>query len=190
METKTLLLAASGAPHAIIDWQTAVCHVYEGTADVLEEYDEVVSSPSTSYFVPAVMRLRRHVPYVKKGVKFSRVNVFTRDDFRCQYCNKQKLAKDLNYDHVIPRVQGGQTVWENIVTSCYDCNSKKRGRTPEQAGMKLVRHPAKPHALPLHAVILDPSKIPPIWTAYLEGYIDTYRKRFGGTTPSKAVTAA
>ena len=86
---------------------------------------------------------------MKRGVKFSRNNVFARDDFRCQYCGARKSARELNYDHVVPRVQGGKTVWENIVASCYDCNGMKRGRTPEQAGMKLLRAPVKPRSLPM-----------------------------------------
>jgi hypothetical protein len=75
--------------------------------------------------------------------------------------------KQLNYDHVVPRRQGGKTVWENIVTCCYTCNGRKRDRTPEQAGMTLLRKPARPHVLPLHAVFIDQSRIPPAWEPYL-----------------------
>jgi hypothetical protein len=74
----------------------------------------------------------------------------------------------LNYDHVIPRKQGGETTWLNIATACYPCNEKKAGRTPEQAGMKLLRKPARPHALPLHAVFIEARKIPPVWEPYLD----------------------
>lgn len=167
MDTRTLLLNSWMMPHAVLNWNEAVTLVYQEKVDVLEEYDETVSSPSTTYFVPAVMRLRKTVASVKKGVKFSRVNVFTRDGFRCQYCGEKKNMKELNYDHVIPRRQGGPTVWENIVTSCYPCNDRKGGRTPEQAKMFLLRKPAKPHALPLHSVYLDTSRIPEAWKPYL-----------------------
>jgi 5-methylcytosine-specific restriction endonuclease McrA len=47
-------------------------------------------------------------------------------------------------DHVIPRSQGGKTVWENIVTACRECNRKKGGRTPEQAHMFLHTRPRQP----------------------------------------------
>jgi len=167
MHMRTLLLNSWMTPHAIVSWHNAVTLVYQGKVDILEEYEETVSSPSTTYFVPAVLRLRKTVATVKRGVKFSRVNVFTRDGFRCQYCGESKQAKDLNYDHVIPRRQGGITTWENIVTSCYFCNDRKGGRTPEQAKMKLLRKPAKPHALPLHSVYLDSSKVPSAWGPYL-----------------------
>jgi hypothetical protein len=76
--------------------------------------------------------------------------------------------RELNYDHVVPRKQGGQTTWTNIVTACYPCNENKAGRTPEQAGMKLLRKPAKPNSLPLHAVYLDSSNVPSVWEPYLD----------------------
>lgn len=142
--------------------------VYQDKVTILEEYDEIVSSPSTSYFVPAVIQLKHAVAAMKKGVKFSRINVFTRDGFKCQYCGTRKSMRELNYDHVVPRKQGGRTTWDNIVTCCYPCNEMKAGRTPEQAGMKLIRKPAKPHVLPLHAVYLESNKIPSVWEPYLD----------------------
>ena len=114
-----------------------------------------------------MVRLKRPTVGMKRGVKFSRINVFARDEFRCQYCGARKPARELNYDHVIPRVQGGKTVWENIVSSCYECNSRKRGRTPEQAGMKLQRAPVKPRSLPMTPVIyLGNRHMPPAWSSY------------------------
>lgn len=167
MDTRTLLLNSWGQPHSVLNWNDAVTLVYQEKVVVMEEYDETVSSPSTTYFIPAVLMLKHQVASVKKGVKFSRINVFTRDAFRCQYCGERKVMKELNYDHVVPRKQGGKTIWGNIVTSCYPCNDRKGGRTPEQAKMFLLRNPAKPHSLPLHAVFLDSRKIPPIWESYL-----------------------
>ncbi len=167
MELRTLLLNLSGEPYSILNWKEAICLVYERKVQVLEEYDETVSSPSVTYYVPAVLQLKRYVSPIKKGVKFSRINAFTRDKFTCQYCNNHFMMKELNYDHVIPRKQGGKTTWNNIVSACYNCNERKGGRTPEQAGMKLLRQPAKPHVLPLRAIFLDGS-IPEAWKSYLD----------------------
>lgn len=168
MELRTLLLNSQGLPHAVLNWQDAICLVYENEKKVhiLEQYDETVNSPSVSMYVPAVLMLTRKVPPLKKGVKFSRINVLTRDKFTCQYCGDCKPMRQLNYDHVVPRKQGGKTTWDNIVTCCYPCNEKKGARTPAQAGMKLARHPAKPHALPLHAVFMEGS-VPDAWKPYL-----------------------
>jgi 5-methylcytosine-specific restriction endonuclease McrA len=167
MFAQTLLLTPWMIPHKIIPWQTAVTMSFLGKVDVLEEYDDIVRSPSLSIKAPAVVRLRKPIAGMKRGVKFSRINVFARDEFRCQYCGAKRPVDQLNYDHVVPRVQGGKTVWENIVTSCYDCNSRKRGRTPEQAGMKLLRAPVKPKALPIATVIpRHHGRIPEAWSPY------------------------
>ncbi len=167
MTAQTLLLTPWMIPHKIIPWQTAVTMSFLGKVDVLEEYEDVVRSPNLAIKTPAVVRLRRTIGGMKRGVKFSRVNVFARDDFRCQYCGVRRKVDELNYDHVVPRVQGGKTVWENIVTSCYACNTQKRGRTPEQAGMKLMRAPAKPKVLPMTPVIPRGSgRIPEAWSPY------------------------
>ncbi len=167
MTAQTLLLTPWMMPHKIIPWQTAVTMSFLGKVDVLEEYDEDIRSPSLAIKAPAVVRLRRPLGGMKRGVKFSRINVFARDEFRCQYCGVRRQVHELNYDHVVPRVQGGKTVWENIVTSCYACNSRKRGRTPDQAGMRLLRAPVKPRALPMTTVIpRHQGSIPEAWSPY------------------------
>jgi 5-methylcytosine-specific restriction endonuclease McrA len=156
------------APHRVTNWFEGICLVYASKVDILEEYDETVSSPSITMQVPAVVRLRKPVSSFKKGVKFSRINIFTRDDFRCQYCGARKPMKDLNYDHVVPRIQGGKTEWRNIVCACYDCNKRKGGRTPEQAKMKLLKKPIHPKTLPMSAPIISLLNVPELWSPYLE----------------------
>jgi 5-methylcytosine-specific restriction endonuclease McrA len=69
--------------------------------------------------------------------------VFHRDRYTCQYCGKE--GRQLTIDHVVPRHQGGQHRWENVVSACRSCNRRKAGQTPEQARMKLSRRPAPPH---------------------------------------------
>ena len=167
MESPTLVLNPWMAPHRVCTWFDGICLIVKGTVDVLEEYDETVSSPSVTMQLPAVVRLRRPVSTHKKGVKFSRINVFTRDNFTCSYCGTRKGMKDLNYDHVVPRIQGGKTVWENIVTSCYPCNDRKAGRTPQQAKMKLLHQPFKPKTLPMTQPMLGLRVIPDLWKPYL-----------------------
>jgi 5-methylcytosine-specific restriction endonuclease McrA len=109
-------------------------------------------------------------------VRFSRVNVYTRDGFRCQYCGEKKEMRDLNYDHVVPRVRGGKTVWENIVTSCYACNDRKGSRTPEEAGMKLPRKPFKPSSLPVTPVLpMRRGEMPEAWLPYFGAGPDVER---------------
>src|SRR5262249_24777376 len=166
MTAQTLLLTPWMMPHKVIPWQTAITLLFLDKVEVLEEYEEEIRSPSVALRAPAVVRLKKAIGSVKRGVKFSRLNVFTRDGFRCQYCGQRKRMSELNYDHVVPRDKGGKTIWENIVTSCYACNDRKGNRTPEQAGMKLLKKPLKPAALPISALSLDGTTIPEPWGNY------------------------
>ena len=166
--SRTLVLDMGYQPHRIVSWQRAVTMLFQGKVEIVEEYDETIYSGVTfTMQMPAVVRLLRRVAR-KKAVKFSRMNVLTRDDWTCQYCGKRLPTKKLNYDHVIPRSQGGKTVWENIVTSCYDCNDRKRDRTPQQAGMHLRKPPVKPRSLPVVAFHVDAGdSIPDAWRNFI-----------------------
>lgn len=167
MPTHTLLLTPWMQPHRIVPWQTTITLLFNQKIEVLEEYDEVIRSPSTSMKMPAVARLVKNVAPTKRGVKFSRMNVLTRDKFTCQYCGRKLPMRELNYDHVVPKKYGGRTVWENIVTSCYPCNSRKAGRTPSEAGMRLKREPFRPRSLPMSPPIMVVDKMPESWSFYM-----------------------
>ena len=91
--------------------------------------------------MPSIIRLYRYVNLPYKGVMLSRQNIFKRDGGKCQYCG---VTTDLTLDHVIPRSKGGRSTWDNLVTACKSCNSKKGDYTPEEAGMPLARQPFKP----------------------------------------------
>jgi hypothetical protein len=69
--------------------------------------------------------------------------VLRRDHHTCAYCGSRAST----VDHVIPRCQGGTTTWSNLVASCLPCNQIKGGRTPEQAGMRLLRPARSPRSL-------------------------------------------
>jgi len=176
MENHTLILTPWMSAHRIVNWErSAFLYVhgrYPGDnrpvkIDVLEVWDEIIRTPRMEFNLPAVARLVRPVASFKKGVKFSRINILTRDNFQCQYCGKTLPMKELNYDHVIPRIQGGRTEWTNIVTSCYDCNDRKAARTPEQAGMRLRRKPFKPKTLPMTTPMWPLDRVPALWLPYM-----------------------
>ena len=99
--------------------------------------------------MPAVVRLLQYVSLDVKTVKFSRINVFARDNFTCQYCGDQPGTANLTYDHVLPKSRGGKTTWTNIVTACIPCNWKKSDKTPQEAHMKLKTVPYLPKHRPL-----------------------------------------
>ncbi len=167
MTTRTLVLTPWYFPHKVICWQDAITLMYLGKVDVVVSYDEEVRSPSTTYQLPAVVRLQKKVGARKKGVRFSRRNVYTRDDFMCGYCNQKLPMKYLTYDHVLPRSRGGRTVWENIVTACYPCNAKKANRTPAECGMRLRQPPYRPLSLPFVPPQIDPDTSPVEWRDFV-----------------------
>ena len=162
-----LLLNITYEPLKIINWKKAITMLFLGKVEVLEEYDREIHSVSFAIKLPSVVRLLKMVKKPKKPVKFSRQNIYARDRYQCQYCGARFSPEDLTYDHVIPKSRGGKTKWENIVTCCVECNRKKGGRTPSEAGMKLVRHPARPSWVPAIRVTIGFKKVPETWRDYL-----------------------
>ncbi len=119
--------------------------------------EDFLRTPHQEVQVPRIVRLVLYDKVPKSTVRFNRKNLFARDGYRCQYCGNTRPMSQLSLDHVVPRSQGGKTTWENVVCCCMSCNSKKGGRTPIQAAMKLLTHPAKPHANPgMVATLKDP----------------------------------
>lgn len=164
-----LVLNASFEPLQIVTWQRAIQLLFQGKVEVIEESDKEVHSVRLTIRVPAVLRLLEYVPLKKRKqiVRFSRTNVFIRDQHRCQYCGNSFNKSHLTLDHVRPVVQGGGKSWENIVTACKPCNQKKGGRTPHQAKMDLVRTPFRPNWLPATAIRMTVSKTPDRWKIYM-----------------------
>ena len=89
--------------------------------------------------LPSVVAMLQYRPLPKR-VAFTRFNVFLRDRFRCQYCGNFFHAKDLTFEHVLPRSKGGATSWTNIVAACDPCNVKKDNKLD----MKPIRAPFMP----------------------------------------------
>ena len=102
--------------------------------------------------VPEVVTLTGYDRLPTAAVTFSRRNIFKRDRFACQYCSAQPGSEELTLDHVAPRAQGGESRWENCVLACVTCNKRKADRTPEQAGMRLRKKPARPRWNPIYAL--------------------------------------
>lgn len=143
-----LLLNATYEPIKIISWKKAITLVFLGKAEMLERYDRVIHTTSTTYALPSVLRLLNRVRVPRKPVQFSRGNVYRRDGYTCQYCDVSFSPSELTFDHVMPRSRGGETSWVNIVTSCKECNRIKGDRTPAEAGMPLVKTPREPRWSP------------------------------------------
>ena len=122
---------------------------FQSWAELSAVGPDTLSTVSRVIKIPRVLVLAAYDHIPKGRVRFSRLNIYARDDDTCQYCGRQLRRSDLNLDHVVPRSHGGKTSWENIVCSCITCNLRKGGRTPDQAGMKLIRKPSRPRWTPL-----------------------------------------
>jgi 5-methylcytosine-specific restriction endonuclease McrA len=165
----TLVLSQGYAPLHVVSWQKAVTMCFDGKVEVVSEYDEDIRSVSLTIKMPAVVRLVHTHRFVHRGPRFTRSNVLLRDDMTCQYCGATpRSSRKLNFDHVVPRARGGKTCWENIVTACIACNSKKGCRTPDEAGMTLRRVPTRPRSLPFfHARLSLGGGIPDAWKSFV-----------------------
>ena len=168
MERQVLVLTSWYLPYRVIRWQHAVVGLYKGNFDVVAEYGETVSSPSVTWALPAVVRLKKRIPKKRRVVRFSRTNVYLRDHYACQYCGIRKSGtKQLTMDHMIPRSAGGRTDWKNIVTACKSCNSKKGSQLCSEIGMFPANLPKMPESLPLLQPLGFTGIRPKEWDPYL-----------------------
>jgi 5-methylcytosine-specific restriction endonuclease McrA len=126
-----------------------------------------VRTPRLMIAVPKIIRLLGYDKLSRQEVKLNRRNLYARDGNQCQYCGKHFSTKELTLDHVVPRVQGGEHSWTNLVCACVRCNARKGGRTPTQAHMKLVRKPVRPKRNPVIALRLGSEKYSS-WKAFLD----------------------
>ncbi|MDA7662485.1 HNH endonuclease [Pirellulaceae bacterium] len=115
------------------------------------EGDQFIQAVSQKIRIPEVITLSDFDQVPSSTVTFSRRNIFKRDRFTCQYCNKQPTHDQLTIDHVKPRSHGGGSSWENCVLACMDCNHYKADRTPIQAGLKLHKIPGRPTWNPIYS---------------------------------------
>ncbi|MEM9082612.1 MAG: HNH endonuclease [Planctomycetota bacterium] len=141
--------------------------VSELSREIEPDKHEWVRTVTLAVAVPRVIRLHVYDRIPKQGVKLNRRNLFARDRNQCQYCGKHFPTSELSLDHVMPSCQGGGDTWTNLVCACVGCNSKKGGRTPEQANMKLIRPPKQPRSNPLIRVKLGSGRYES-WKAFLD----------------------
>jgi len=137
-----LVLNQSYEPLNLCRARRAVVLVFCGKAEALENNRGEVHTVTQVFSLPSVIRLVYMVkrPYHQR--KLTKVAVFNRDRYTCQYCGRQ--TRELTLDHVIPRGRGGEHSWDNVVSACKVCNCRKGGRTPQEAGMKLIQQPRAP----------------------------------------------
>ena len=152
-------------PLSLWSWQDAIKAVFLDRVNIVSEYERVVHSPAVAMRIPSVVSLKTYVKPARNPA-FTRFNLFLRDRFRCVYCGS---GKELTFDHVLPRAQGGRTMWENVATACAPCNLRKGGRTPGEARMHIQRDPIRPTSWQLqeHGRAFPPNYLHESWRDYL-----------------------
>ncbi len=144
---QTLVLNAdmqplSWGPLSVWSWQDALVAVLQERVNAVINYDVEVHSSRQSFAIQSVVSLKRY--HKRRKVAFTRYHVFLRDRFCCQYCGEALPAKELTFDHVVPRSKGGITSWNNVVTCCQADNLFKGSRSLKQSGLRLRSVPVEP----------------------------------------------
>jgi len=143
LDGHVLVLNQSYEPLGICNVRRAVVLLYLGKAEIIEPLNhQYLRSMRMQIPVPSIVRLLLYKRVPIRKIVLSRKNILIRDSYQCQYCGKKNVP--LTVDHVVPRDQGGNVNWENLVCACVQCNNKKGNRCLEEAGMSLLRVPRKP----------------------------------------------
>lgn len=143
IDRHVLMLNQNYEPLTVTTARRAIVMMFQGKAEMIVPADGLkVHTVNEAFSLPSVVRLQqfKRVPY--RRVVLSRRNILIRDNNQCQYCRTRKGP--MTVDHVIPKTRMGEDTWENMVAACVKCNNKKGNRTPEKAGMQLLRQPKRP----------------------------------------------
>lgn len=158
-----LVLNQNYEPISITKIKRAICLICTGKAEIVEKYSFSIHTVKEKFAAPSVLRLLYFANIKRYDLPLNKKNIFKRDNYTCQYCGIK--GAPLTIDHVIPKKRGGDNNWENLVTSCIECNNKKGDKTPQEAKMKLIRKPKKPF---FFFIIYYPLEIPDEkWKSYL-----------------------
>lgn len=163
-----------------ISWQRAMCLQIIGKEipgegiKVLEYYldDYILSASGDPYPIPCVAVTNRFINLKKKCVGLNKSNLLIRDDYQCQYCGTELHKQNCTIDHIVPKSYFSSkklaNKWDNLVISCYRCNHKKGRKTPEQAGMKLLKLPKEPsYNIIYRRNIINKNKVCDQWLKYI-----------------------
>jgi 5-methylcytosine-specific restriction endonuclease McrA len=115
----------------------------------IRDYDLAIHTSNMTIRAPRVIIQPNYSKMPVVTPRPTKESIRKRDGGVCQYTGRQISWKDGNIDHVIPRTKGGKNTFENMVWCHKEINSKKGDKTPEQAGLKLIRKPKAPRAVPV-----------------------------------------
>lgn len=187
MKNTTLILNKQYIPIHIATWQRAMSLLYQGAAlsldDEYNQYDfdqwvdytkktqhtnDIVTTTNFSVLIPSILVLQRYKRLPNRDVKYTRENIFHRDNNICTYCGNSFNKSELTIDHIVPKSRGGTNDWKNIITSCKPCNGKKADKTPNEANMKMLYKPREPKWTDTLTKRSNTPKIKKSWKPFLK----------------------
>tara|TARA_R110000824_G_scaffold68263_8_gene176741 strand:+ start:1443 stop:2057 length:615 start_codon:yes stop_codon:yes gene_type:complete len=183
-----LVLNADYTLLEIISWQKAMSMLLAEKVRMVEAYaDRFINTARLTFEFPAVVVRTKYVR-PRRRVRFSRKNILARDAYTCQYCGLKPTRKGgapdlemLTIDHVIPRAKSQDgwvnppwttgkvrvTSWENILTACGPCNTRKADHSLKAVGMQYKKKPKAPTSMDIAWMTLFGYTIPDEWQLYL-----------------------
>jgi 5-methylcytosine-specific restriction endonuclease McrA len=144
MYEPVLVLNANFEPINVCNMRRAIGLILNDKANLVLNGRGEIRTVNRVYPRPSIIRLDRMIKRPRPGIRLSKREVLRRDNYTCQYCGTD--TPNLTVDHIIPRRQGGQHQWENLVAACPFCNHRKGSHTPDQVHMTLLRAPKEPPA--------------------------------------------
>lgn len=136
-----LVLNSDYIPLNVTSLQRGFTLVYKGKAEILKSSEEPIVCGVKKFTRPLIIRLLTYVSFKRRRVRVNRHRILKRDNHSCVYCESKK---QLTIDHIIPKSKGGGNTWDNLVTCCISCNSKKGDKMLHETNMKLMKKPTEP----------------------------------------------
>ena len=162
----TLVFAGKASAIDINDWSVYSWENWTKRTMSENPYGTLRTS-SCDIEIPEIIVLSTYDKVFRKDLRLTKRNIYVRDGYKCQYSGKKLAESELDIDHVIPRSKGGTNSWDNMVVCTKEINRMKADRTPEQAGLKLIKKPKKPNS---DRMIVDPKvKTPASWAKFVKG---------------------
>jgi len=172
-----------------VNWRKSVSTLYQGIARSLDQdlipyeyedwlaysnhpafddtYYNFVHSVNITIPVPDILVLKKYDRLPQRDVKYTRENIFHRDNHLCAYCGKKFKLDQLTVDHIKPKSKGGDNTWKNTITSCKACNNKKSDKTLVEAGMTLLFEPKEPRWCDTLSKMASRPELRPNWSKFL-----------------------
>ncbi len=142
---RVLVLNASYEPLSLIPVRRAVVLLMQSKAEMLDCAQRLaIRSVGQRWPLPLIIRLSYFVFVPSRSSPPTRNAVMLRDGHRCGYCGQASGRSSMTIDHVVPRCQGGDHSWSNLITACQRCNQRKGHHSPDQANMTLRWQPSQP----------------------------------------------